>query len=84
MRLSPTNDQTLPCQLDHGIQCFLKHLYPPPSWAAHYSFCEEIPHDIQSESALLEFETIASHPVTGCLGETSPHLATTSFQGVVQ
>lgn len=73
VRLSPANDQTSPCHLDHGIQChvhsFLNDLYPPPPWAAHRPFCAEIPHDVQSESALAHTEAMSAHPVAGCQGE---------------
>lgn len=44
----------------------------PSSWAACYPFCEEIPRDAQSESALVPTEPISSHPVAGCLGEKRP------------
>jgi len=49
------------------------------------SFSEEIFPNIQSKPPLAQLAAVSSHPVTSYLGEqTDPHLATTSFQVVVE
>lgn len=46
---------------------------------------EEILPDVQPEHLQLQLEATASHPVSGYLGEeVDPHVATISFQGVVE
>ena len=41
--------------------------------------------NVQPESSLAQLEAITSCPVTSYMGEeANPHLATTSFQGVVE
>ena len=48
-------------------------------------FSEEIFPNIQSKPPLVQLEAISSRPITCYLGEeTNPHLATTSFQAVVE
>ncbi|KAK4812409.1 hypothetical protein QYF61_019643 [Mycteria americana] len=48
-------------------------------------FCEVKFPNIQSKPLLVQLEAIASRPITCYLGEeTNPHLATASFQGVVE
>ncbi|RMC00653.1 hypothetical protein DUI87_23270 [Hirundo rustica rustica] len=61
---------------------------PPPMQPIpeyNHPFCEEIPYNVQPKLALAQLEMMFSCPVTGCLGEeANSHLATTSFQVVVE
>lgn len=48
-------------------------------------FHQEIHPNVQSESLLTELEAMSFCPVTGCFEEeANPHLATHSFQGIVE
>ncbi|TRZ20611.1 hypothetical protein HGM15179_006508 [Zosterops borbonicus] len=50
-----------------------------------HPFCEEILPDAQHEPPLEKPEDMSSHPVACCLGEEAkPHLATATFQGVLE
>ncbi len=61
---------------------FLEH---PQAWIPHYSFKEEIFPNIQPEPPLVQLKASISHAVTSYLREVAdPHLATSSFQRVVE
>ena len=48
-------------------------------------FGEEVFPNIQSKPPLVQLEAVSSHPITCYLGEeTNTHLATTSFQVVIE
>ena len=50
-----------------------------------HSFAEEIVLDIQPKSPLAQLEASPSSPVTSYCGEdANPHIATTSFQVVIE
>lgn len=59
-----------------------------PPWKAHSTYhpcCEEIPPDVQPELHLEQLKTMSWCSVIGCLeGEADSHLATISFQGVLE
>ncbi|RMC06653.1 hypothetical protein DUI87_16091 [Hirundo rustica rustica] len=52
---------------------------------SNHPFCEEIPPYVQPEPSTVQLEAVSPCPVTDNLGEElKPHLATTSFQMVVE
>lgn len=56
-----------------------------PALVLNNPLCEELFPNIQSKPSLEQLKAISSYPLTvDTVVETSPHLATPSFQGVVE
>ncbi|KAF1556984.1 Collagen alpha-1(XXI) chain, partial [Eudyptula minor] len=94
---SPTVNPTPPCPLNHVPKRLiytsfkylqgwgLNHFPGQPVPMFNHSFGKEIFPHIQSKPPLVQLEAISSRPIACYLGEeTDTHLATTSFQGVVE